>query len=392
MMRGRAGSISSKVQRVFLCCMGWVGILSCLTMPASSQVYGETTPTISSGLDEWKAKVVTGHDQIAKVRYNMRVVARQLKSYGKEPRVKAYSWWFMGDNFKYHRIKLSDKADQEIKVDESSLQTRPGSVWCVTPEYEFCLTEGQNKADQMKVLRTSLQEKDLDYWHRMVLSELNLGIWSATAIMDCPLRSILIDPPDSRHSVIKIKRIDLDSVKFEERPENVLRMTFNAEFDMALPKGDSTLKWVDAIVDLDTANRFRILKARVEMTSSGVSGVQKSGGYWSAWEQELDYVEGFGGDVVPKRVVTRLFESPTRDALFKSKPQETEYLIDKVEFGTVTPADFRGEPYGVPASLIEQDPLPPTAAWWWPWLCGLLGVNALLGLVWWGKRRRESMA
>ncbi|ODA36813.1 hypothetical protein A6X21_01705 [Planctopirus hydrillae] len=304
----------------------------------------------------------------------------------------------MGDNFKVHEIKeIENFIDSDVA--DARIMSDPSLIRVVTDQYEFSLQKrphivnGVPQLGPLKMATNSIGQDGLTHWRERMLLMLSQRAWVATTIGMKESRSFFLTPEAELLSGFnKTLLFEMGPITFRELPSGILRMEYSSYAERADPRGVKiSTNQIECWTEFDTKKNYRVV------TTGGIGHTQKypinkpTQSLWGRLSSTYEYDETFGRGVIPRRVFHKVWSngaSPEDIIDESSRSYVTEeYLIDKVEFGTVTPADFRGEPYGVPASLIEQDPLPPTAAWWWPWLCGLLGVNALLGLVWWGKRQ-----
>lgn len=309
----------------------------------------------------------------------------------------------MDNHFKVHEIKTSN-SHLDCSVDDAQLMSDPSLIRVVTEQCEFSLqkklqlVDGKQRIGPLKMATNSINYDDLKHWHERMLLLMSNHATAATNI-DMRESQLFFTKPEefALSGFDQLRLFRMAPMIFRELPSGVLRMEYSRYSERIDHRGvQMKIDEKQCYVDFDPRNNYRVI------SSESIVHIQKSPANkpvhstWGRLSSIYEYDDTFGRGVVPKRVFRKSWTNlPNRDDIEKDSDDKRvteEFLIDKVEFGTVTPADFRGEPYGVPASLIEQYHLPPPAAWWWPWLCGLLGVNALLGLVWWFKRQRESMA
>ncbi len=343
-------------------------------------------------------RILAGHAKISSVRENSTVWVREVFSSSRKTRQNHLKIWCMGDNFKVHEIKEienfidSDVADARIMSDASLIRV-------VTDQYEFSLQKrphivnGVPQLGPLKMATNSIGQNGLTHWRERMLLMLSQRAWVATTIGMWDSRSFFLTPEvEPLSGFNKTLLFEMGPITFRELPSGILRMEYSFNAERIDSRGvKTTVNDTDCWAEFDPKKYYRVV------TAGGTSHMQEypvnkaAQSRWGRLSSRYEYDETFGRGVIPRRVFNKVWINGLSRDDIKDESSHSffteEYLIDKVEFGTVTPADFRGEPYGVPASLIEQDPLPPPAAWWWPWLCGLLGVNALPGLVWWGKRQ-----
>lgn len=336
----------------------------------------------------WTKDIQAGHDRIQNAITNVKVSLRQIRSYGSHPGVEGYTWWIDDKSYKRHGLRIATNIDRSISIDHEAMGKNPGSVWCITPEYEFGLNRPTADSTSLKLLETSIHKDELKYYQHRVGYELFPTVWTSLSMHEIPISAMLASPPDGSYFIPPNDMPEVAVPQFEKLQSGLIRMTLSIKYEYTKQHRRTMVEILQLIADMDPQKNFRIQHS--ESVAKNTKLVHDKVEYrtWMRLVQEHEYDDNCS-IYIPKRLLVSLYDSKTQEGLKNAIPIIDEYIFDKVETGVVTSADFRIEPYKLPASLIEQDPLPPPAAWWWPWLCGLLGVNALLGLVWWGKRRRE---
>lgn len=348
---------------------------------------------------DWKSRILAGHARIVEIRSNSVVKLRYDRPLQPTLGTELQQLWYLDGRYKVHKLELPERVSREAALAEPRLMEKPDLLRVVTPEYEFSLNrfarddEGNTILGPLKVKTTAIAKNDLKAWQKRMLWQFTVNAWAATTFCDYDSQGFFAEPPTSSGAFgWNVKKFTISDPQHQLLPSGLLRMSFTTHKEMDDSHNVQSISdQISCFAELDPAADFRVVRSeaitRATRTNPGETGRTT----WFRFQAENEYSPTFGRGVIPTRVVITQDQSPTREGLDEKPFEIDEYLIDKVEFGTVTPADFRGEPYGVPASLIEQDPLPPPAVWWWLWLCGLLGVNALLGLAWWFKRRRERL-
>jgi hypothetical protein len=361
----------------------------------SSRCHGEDGIT-----DVYIQKILEGHKNICEIRKNSLISLRYMKRSKRSPAVLATKIWNIDEKFKTHQLEIPGTASPDIMIDEKQLDKDPDAVRVATSEYEFSFhkkpttVNGQRQLGPLILSATTIETQQLNYWQERMQEMLAQHVWGATTFCGKNSQKFFNEPSTSYISFDwRMLSFECKTLQIDKLPTGVLRMNFSVHAEMLNGRKEKQiLDDVLASVDFDPMNSYRVISSDMISTWRWVPQKGHLGDRWCRFRVENEYSDSFGQGIIPKRVLAQEWQATSQNGLNTTPFAIYEYLIDKVEFGTVTPADFRGEPYGVPASLIEQDHLPPPAAWWWPWLCGLLGVNALLGLVWWFKRQRESMA